>query len=68
MVRSRFRSPEEDGAGRSIGDVVVVRAKLCLLVGGAGAEAQGVLNQAGAVEARSGIAAVNVRCPTIGDG
>lgn len=38
MVRGRFRTPEEDGASWGVGDVVVVRAKLCLLVSGAGAE------------------------------
>jgi len=68
VVRGRLRTPEENGAGWSIGDIVVVRAQLCLLVGGAGAEAQGVLNQSGAVEARGGIAAVNVGCSAIGDG
>ncbi len=68
MVRSRFRTPEEDGTGWSISDIVVVRAQLGLLVSGAGAEAQGVLNQPGTVEARGGIAAVNVGCPAIGDG
>ena len=68
MVRGTVGSPEEDGAGRGVGHVIVVGTQVGLLVSRPGTQAKGVLHQSGAVKATEGAAPVNVRDTAIGNG
>lgn len=60
MVGGTVGTPEENGTGWGVGDVVVVRPQVCLLISRPGAQAKGVLNQTGAVEATHGAATVDI--------
>lgn len=51
VVRGAVGSPEEDGTSRRVGHVIVVGSQGRLLGGGSGTQTEGVLDQAGAVEA-----------------
>lgn len=65
MVRRAVGTPEEDSASGGVDHVIVVGAQIGLLVSRPGAQAKGVLNQAGAVKATERTATVNVRNATV---